>query len=652
MRNLKSWRKALNISLSLLLASAMLLTACDNGASNGANGENKTKMEQNNSSAEPAGNEATLQNYKEGTYVGTGKGKNGEVKVEVTFTKNKIESVVIQGENGETKGVSDAALARIPEQIVDQQSLAIDAVAGASLTSNAILDAVADAVQQAGGDVTALKSMSKAKKSTEVQELTTDVVIVGAGAGGMTGAMEAARSGLKVIVLEKGASVAVSNGAMAGGPIAVGSRIQKEAGETFTVDDVFNRMMDYSSSTVNASLVRQALEISGETIDMFQDLGMEISLREDNFGVGYRPRMKFEKKGLDRMGILQKDVESHGGQFLFETTGKKVLIDNGKAVGVEAEKADGTKVIVHAKSVIMATGGFLGNDELMKEYFGGVKVNPLGSTLSVGEGMDMIVEAGGMLDSNFGIVANEFSASNEKNGTWKRNANEALNLGVYGTLLVNREGNRFNNEGLIAKEPLSTGGIVTLREGLYYAVVDQAYMDGLKTKGVYQHIGSPAEWVYGKKTLDGRKLENLDAGVEQAIEQGWGVKADTLQEAAEAFKLTNLEETVQAYNEMAKKGVDTQFGKDKAFLQPIHKGPYYVFEYQPSAWCTIGGVRVDDNLRALNKDRTPIEGLYVAGVDAGSMYSNPYYDIEGAAFSLALNSGRLAAMNIAKELKQ
>lgn len=650
MGNLKSWRKVLNVSLSLVLASAMLLTACDSGANNGENG-NVSTAEQTNKTAEPVAGEAGVQNYKEGTYTGTGKGKNGEVKVDVTFTKNKIESVVIQGENGETKGVSDTALERIPGQIVDQQSLAIDAVAGASLTSNAILDAVADAVQQAGGDVTVLKSTGKVEKSTVVEELTTDVVIVGAGAGGMTGAMEAARSGLKVIVLEKGASVAVSNGAMAGGPVAVGSRIQKEAGETFTVDDVFNRMMDYSSSTVNASLVRQALEISGETIDIFQDLGMEISLREDNFGVGYRPRMKFEKKGLDRMGLLQKDVESHGGQFIFETTGKKVIIENGKAVGVEAQKADGTKVIVHAKSVIMATGGYLGNDELMKEHFGGVKVNALGSTLSVGEGMDMVVEAGGMLDSNFGIVANEFSGSNEKSGPWKKDANQALNLGVYGTLLVNREGNRFNNEGLIAKEPLSTGGVITLREGLYYAVVDQAYIDGLKTKGVYQHIGSPADWIYGKKTLDGRKLENLDAGVEQAIAQGWGVKANSLKEAAEAFKLTNLEETVQAYNDMAKKGVDTQFGKDKAFLQPIGKGPYYVFQYQPSAWCTIGGVRVDDHLRALDKDRTPIEGLYVAGVDAGSMYSNPYYDIEGAAFSLALNSGRLAAMNIAKELK-
>ncbi|MEO3944269.1 FAD-binding protein [Gorillibacterium sp. CAU 1737] len=644
MKGFTKWRRV----ISLVLASSLLLSACNSDTTKEA-GEESPTAGQVSPSVAPSS--APVQQYKEGTYTGIGKGKNGEVKVEVTFSKNKIESVVIQGENGETKGISDAALERIPAQIVDQQSLAIDSVAGASMTSNAILEAVAAAVQEAGGDVTQLKAAGHAEKSTAVEELTTDVVIIGAGAGGMTGAMEAARSGLKVIVLEKGASVAVSNGAMAGGPVAVGSRIQKEAGETFTVDDVFNRMMEYSSSTVNASLVRQALEISGETIDIFEGLGMAISLREDNFGVGYRPRMKFEKKGLDRMGLVQKDIEANGGQFLFETTGKQVLIENGKAVGVEAEKADGTKVTVHAKAVIMATGGYLGNDELMKEHFGGVKVNPLGSTLSVGEGMDMVVKAGGMLDNNFGIVANEFSGSNEASGPWKKDANQALNLGVYGTLLVNREGNRFNNEGLIAKEPLSTGGEITLREGLYYAVVDQAYIDGLKTKGVYQYIGSPASWIYGKKTLDGRKLENLDAGIEQAIAQGWGVKANTLEEAAAAFKLTNLNDTVQAYNEMAKKGVDSQFGKDKAFLQPIGKGPYYVFEYQPSAWCTIGGVRVDDHLRALDTNHAPIQGLYVAGVDAGSLYSNPYYDIEGAAFSLALNSGRLAAMNIAKDLK-
>ena len=625
------WKKLLNASLCFVMAASMLLTGCSDtkDASDAA---------------------SSAQSYTAGTYSGTGQGKNGDIKVDVTFTTDKIEAVKVT-ESNETAGISDPAIEKIPAAIVDQQSLAIDAVTGATLTSDGILEAVAQAVQAAGGNVDALKSASTADKSSVVEELTTDVVIVGAGAAGMTGALEAARSGLKVTVLEKGSSVAVSNGAMAGGPIAVGSRIQKEAGETFTVDDVFNRMMTYSSWTVNASLVRQALEISGETIDMFEDLGMDISLRDDSFGVGYRARMRFADKGLDRMGLLQQDIEANGGQFLFETTGKKVIMEDGKAVGVEAEKADGTKVIVHAKAVIMATGGYLGNDELMKEHFGGVKVNPLGSTLSVGEGMDMVVEAGGMLDNNFGIVANEFSASHEANGPWKKDKNQALNLGVYGTLLVDQKGDRFSDESLIAKEPLSTGGEITLRAGTYYAVVDQAYIDGLKTTGVYQYLGSPESWVYGMKTLDGKALDNLDAGIEEAIAQGWGFKANTLEEAAEKFNLTNLTETVAAYNEMAKNGVDTQFGKDPAFLTEIGSGPYYVFEYQPSAWCTIGGVRVDDELRALDMNNEPIEGLFVAGVDAGSMYSNPYYDIEGAAFSLALNSGRLAAMNIAEQLK-
>lgn len=641
MRAKHVWGKLVKSSLSVVIVGSLLLSACDN-SNQGASTTNEVNSNQT----------SAAQSYKPGTYTGVGQGKNGEIKVEVTFSENEIKSVVMTDGNGETAGISDAAVERIPNEIVEKQSLAIDAVSGASLTSNGILEAVASAVEQAGGDVAALQVASDTDevKSTASEELTTDVVIVGAGAAGMTGAMEAARSGLKVTVLEKGSSVAVSNGSMAGGPVAVGSRIQKEAGETFTVDDVFNRMMDYSNSSVNASLVRQALELSGETIDIFQDMGMKISLREDNFGVGFRARMRFEEKGLDRMGLLQKDIEKNGGQFLFETTGKKVIIENGKATGVEAEKADGTKVTVHAKAVIMATGGYLGNDELLKEHLG-VKVNALGSTLSVGEGMEMVVEAGGMLDNNFGIVANEFSASNEASGPWKKDANQALNLGVYGTLLVNQEGRRFNNEDLIAKEPLSTGGEITVREGIYYAVVDQAYIDGMKSKGVYQYLGSPESWVYGKKTLDGQKLDNLDAGIAKAIEEGWGVKADTLDEAASKFGLTHLKDTVASYNEMAKNGVDTQFGKDKAFMKAVDAGPYYVFQYQPSAWCTIGGVRVDDELRALDTNHKPIEGLNVGGVDAGSLYSNPYYDLEGAAFSLALNSGRLAAMNIVAELK-
>lgn len=587
-----------------------------------------------------------------GKYTSSKEGRNGDITVEVEFSENSIVAVTI-GEHGETAGIADPAIERIPEAIVTGQTLGIDSVTGATITSDAILEAVTDCVTQAGGDVETLKSnnSSNENKVGETIEKTVDIVVVGAGAAGLTAAVSASKAGANVLVIEKGSTSAVSNGANAGGPIAVGTQVQENEGEDLTIEELYGHMSDFGNGTINDSLLKKTLENTGETIDMFSDLGLTVTLRQDAYGVGFRARHGIKEKGIERTGVLEEVIKNNGGELMFETTGEKVILnDNGVVVGLEATKGDGTKVKINADAVLLATGGYLGSQEIIAEKFGNITVNPLGNTLSTGDGINMALEVGGREDKNWGIVANEFSAANSKAGQWVFDSNQNLRFGIYGGLLVNAEGNRFFNEEIMANEPLS-GAESTLRQGKYYAVIDEAYYNSVIEKGIFETLGSPEEWVAGVRNLSAsapesrahvKVLSEAKNQLDEAISQGWAFKADTLEELSEITGLENLVETVSKYNEYCANGKDEQFYKDSVFLTPVNQGPYYVFEYEASAWCTLGGVKVDDSLRVVNDDNEPILGLYAAGIDAGSLFTAPYYDNEGSALGLSFGSGTLS----------
>ncbi|MFQ9741986.1 MAG: FAD-binding protein [Slackia sp.] len=233
------------------------------------------------------------------------------------------------------------------------------------------------------------------------------------------------------------------------------------------------------------------------------------------------------------MGPLQQWAESNGAQFVFNTTGKTLIMENGVCTGVQCEQE--SKIIdVKAPAVIVCTGGFLGNTDMMLERFG-TFVNPLGSVLSIGEGIDMVQAAGGQLSTQWGIAGNEFSGSNQNaEGIWgKKNA--AFAIGIYGTMLVNNQGRRFSNEGKFANLPLALGGAISLVGGQYYAIVDQAYVDGLNS-GVdaWTLCGSDSEnWRTGEMTLKDKPLENVQADIDAAVEAGWVFKADSVEALAE-----------------------------------------------------------------------------------------------------------------------
>ena len=486
-----------------------------------------------------------------------------------------------------------------------------------------------------------------------------DAVVVGAGAAGLMAAMELAAAGKKTYLLEKGITVAVSNGSQAGGPALAETRVQAAEGATVSVETLYECEYGFSRGTVNGSLLRKCTSAGERVVSNFMDNGVNMGLRIDSYGMGFRARHNFanlegtQLRGLDRFGPLIEKFEADGG--VLECLREAVqLVKEGDAVtGVLVRNGEDKSIIQYnCKAVLIATGGYAGNDERLRQIFGDLSVWPLCNTLSTGQGFDMVLEAGGIADRNWALCCNEFGGANYKipdiHGGAMRSASPALEPALYGGLIVNRNGDRFMNEQYLSDRPLALGGEMALREGLYYAVLDQEMMDAVSTVGIRGYYGDPEDWYVGChgsvffKGGENVVRADLPESVDAAVEQGWAAKG-TLAECAAVFGMANLEKTVEEYNALCEAGEDTQFYKAPYLLHKLSGDTYYVFEYEPSIWSTFGGVKTDDYCRALAKDLSVIPGLYVAGVDNGSLYCSPYYENEGASLGIAFTSGIVAA---------
>jgi len=494
---------------------------------------------------------------------------------------------------------------------------------------------------------------------TPDEHIACDAVVVGAGAAGLMAAMELAAAGKKTYLLEKGPTVAVSNGSQAGGPALAETRVQAAENATVSAQTLYDCEYNFSRGTVNGSLLRKCTDQGERVVSNFMDNGVNMGLRIDSYGMGFRARHNFanlegvQLRGLDRFGPLVEKFEADGGVLQCSREAVQLVKDGDAVVGVLVKNnEDKTVVQYDCKAVLIATGGYAGNDKRLREIFGDLSVWPLCNTLSTGQGYDMVLEAGGIADRNWALCCNEFGGANHKIpdiiGGQMRSASPALEPALYGGLIVNRNGDRFMNEQFLSDRPLALGGEMALREGLYYAVLDQEMMDAVATVGIRGYYGDPEDWYVGShgsvfyKNGANVVRDDLPGSVDAAVEQGWAAKG-TLAECAAVFGMKNLEKTVEAYNALCDAGEDTQYYKAPYLLHKLGGDTFYVFEYEPSIWSTFGGVKTDDYCRALTADQSVIKGLYVAGVDNGSLYCSPYYENEGASLGIAYTSGIVAA---------
>ncbi len=606
--------------------------------------------------------------YKAGTYQATAYGNLSYVTVECTFSETALEKVDIISQE-ETPILFSQVQEQLIPSIVENQALGMDGITGASNSSRAVKEAIADCVAQAGGDPEEWLGRTVTVTAGADETYDVDICVIGCGGSGFMASITAGKLGAKVLTIEKAGSVAGVNGIKVSGPFAVDTSVlhAREGGTTLEVEEVFNHVMNYTHWTPNPALMHRCLDESKNAVENLVEMGY--AMREANFRF---ETPFFEEKGgfhlitnaLDeRVELWNKALEDAGVDVLFNTTATGLLMDGDKAVGVTAKKADGTSVTVNAKAVIIASGGYLGNRDLQERFLKTRKLNAAagGNSLCTGDGIVMAEDAGAVLCKTFGYCPCEYGGTNSKASRPakqdKYDQNYAFKFGLYGNLLVDAEGKRFINEGLLCDYPMSYGSEQIVLNAPWYGIVDQAYVDAMTTQGLYEYtIAKGAEPVEGSwfigNYFKGRILDKLPEDIEEGIKEGWLAKADTIEELAEAFGLTDLPATVAQYNEYCDKGVDEQFGANPWYLSKVETGPFYAVQCEPSAWSTFGGVRTDDKLRALKDDNTPMEGLYVVGTDNGSMYYSPYYDVPGFCYGLCVDSGYIAATEAVEYIKE
>lgn len=603
--------------------------------------------------------------FKPGTYTAKAYGNLSYITVETTFSETAITNIKVLEQN-ETPALFSQVEEKFIPAILEHQAGGIDGISGASNSSRAIREAVADCVKQAGGDADAWLAKTVQKQASADEEYEADIAIVGVGASGFMASNVAAKKGMKVIAVEKGGSVAAVNGIKVSGPFAVETEVlkNKEGGSTLVVDDAFYHVMEYTHWTPNPLLMRRCLEASKDAVAELQEIGY--NFQEANFR--FETPFKGEKGGFhlilndvgERVTLWEKALEKNGVEVLYNTAATSLLKEGDAIVGITAERDDGTKITIKAKAVILASGGYLGNRDMQERFLGTRHLNVAsgGDSLCTGDAINMATAIGAGLDKVFGYCPCEYGGTNQKASRPakqdKYDQNTAFKFGLYGCLLVDAAGNRFINEGLLCDYPMSYGSEQILRNAPWYSIVDQAYVDAMSTQGLYEYTtakGATSEnWFIGNYFKE-RILTNLADDIEEGIKEGWMYKADTIEELGEFFGLTNLEATVKQYNTYCEKGVDEQFGTNPWYLSPVKEGPFYVVQNEPSAWSTFGGIRIDENCRAMNCENQVIPGLYVCGTDAGSLYYSPYYDIPGYCYGLCIDSGLIAATEATEYIK-
>lgn len=569
--------------------------------------------------------------YTPGTYTGVGAGKNGDITVEVTFSAEKIERITVVS-HSETPSLSDAAIANIPTQIVESQSLGVDAVSGATYTSNGIVEAVADAVKQAGGDVEALKNVQVASGEHVEEELTTDVVVVGGGGAGMSAAVRLAELGQQVILFEKASFLGGAISVSGGNQVIMGSQLQADNG--VEDDSVESMVADFEANGAgknNEEILTLFAENVGAATDwLVASCGIEFDAGLHQLGeYSHNRELAYTGGGAGFAERMRKAVERSGATVYLSTKVESLLVEDGAVVGVKAVSTDGTKeYTVHAANVVLATGGYGNNKDMLTDEMKSALY--YGPSTSTGDGIRM-AEAVNAQTANMEYGKRYPNGIEVDTGIAKSTIAGNIVGWTMSAILVNADGNRVVNEKAsnrtILEEELQQPG------GMLYLLLDSETFEVWKTKL------APA----GISEGDIEKYLAANGTTTPVFAHG-----ETLEEAAAAAGVNaeNLAATVEKYNSFVEKGEDADFGRNASYLtMKIGAGPYYLIEQKPRFATTMGGLVVNTNMQVLNQEGSTISGLYAAGETCGQVMGDD--SPSGANNAWAITSGKLAADAIA-----
>lgn len=606
---------------------------------------------------------------KSGKYQVKAKGHGSEsMPMEVDIDGDKVTSIKVDS-SGETKGVADEVFRRLPKTIVENQTLNVDAVSGATISSHGVIDGVAEAIDEAGGDSTEWKNREKpAATKVEDEEITVDVAVVGAGGAGLAAAVRSIQHGERVAVLEKYPQIG-GNTSRAGGPMNAAepewqSKFKALPGEKQTLEDLANtpieqidleyrfdferlqrqikeyidsgtdylfdstllheiqtylggKRTDLKGNKIHGkyALVHELVTNALNSVKWLQDLGVKFDnsqVTEPVGGLWRRGHKPVEPLGYAFIHVLGDWIREHGVDPYLETRVEKLIIEDGKVRGVIATRADSSTLTVHAKAVILTAGGFGANTKMVQKYNTywpniADDSTTTNSPAITGDGINLGLEAGADL---FGMgFIQLMPVADPKTGE--------LFTGVVtppaNYIMVNKKGKRFVNEfaerDVLAKAVIENGGLI-------YQIADDKIKD----------------------TAYNTTQESLDA----QVKAGTLFRADTLEDLAKQIGMNPavLVKTIQDYNSYVDRGEDPDFHKNVLGLK-CEVAPFYATPRKPAIHHTMGGLVIDTKAHVLNKDGQIIDGLYSAGENAGGIHAGNR--LGGNSLADIFTFGRIAA---------
>ena len=568
-----------------------------------------------------------------GDFTGTAKGFGGDVSVTLTLTDGAITGCTAEGKE-ETQGVGSEAIAKMPGAIAENGSIAVDGVSGATITSTAIKEAAAAALTAAGLNPDDYKTAVENNATAEDSTVDADVVVVGAGGAGMTAAITAAAEGKSVVILESqsmvgGNSVRATGGMNAGktvyqdenefGESAGVEKTLKTAAEKYADNETITALAKTVSEQWAAyqanptgyfdsvelmeldtmiggkgindpELVETLCANSADAIDWLDEHGITLH-NVSSFGGASVKRIhrpvnaegKTVSVGSYMIPLLQENCEKAGVKMMLDTTATEILTDaNGAAVGVKATGASGETVTVNAKAVVLASGGFGANLDMVVKYKPELKGFMTTNAPGIqGQGIEM-AEAIGAATVDMDQI--------QIHPTVEANTAALITEGLRGdgAILINEEGQRFIDE-------VGTRDVVSAAEiaqtGSYsWLVVDQAMADASSV-------------------------------IQGYIKKGYTVTGATYEELGKAMGVdaAAFAETMEKWNGYVEAKNDPDFGRT-SFANPLNTAPYYAVKVTAGVHHTMGGLKINANTEVLNEKGEVIPGLFAAGEVTGGVH--------------------------------
>ena len=644
---------------------------------------------------------------KAGTYTASAPGFRSawDIEVSVTVDETQLLAVQVNPDSADTVGIFQSAANLLPQRMVEHQSVAVEAICGATVSSNAIKSAakkaIVQALEAAGTDAAAISAFETIPdEAPAAEELTTDILVVGLGAAGTTAALSAAETmaaenpeNVSVLAIDKagryGGASSLCSGVFAVNPPGLADKYND--GKDFTDRDaLLTDWLTYVEGDAKPEMIELLLDHSGDTIDwLVEDYGLELEKPQTGLTEGDSNIVLFSyAPSKDGMTVRRQhniqfydncmaEFTKMGGKIMLETEAYDLIVENGQVTGVKARNtANGQEILIHARKVILGTGGFLSNSAMTQKYLSNT-VYPLSGSWdmvgmkqndgkmiesSIAEGaatynigmcpaVHIIGAAGFLSNFEYHTLEDKLCMQTMKPTKWTE-GDLPHYLGVApDSLAVNMQGERFTNEKQLGFNAWVSGpNFYSLYSDTQISAVEKR---GLRTAPAYMttvNLGANG-WA-----PDGTPITNAHEVMEAAVTAGFAYKADTVEDLAVQLGMEpeTLKQTVEKYNAACAAGVDEEFGKNAENLDPLAgEGPFYAIKMANYPYSTCAALDVNTNLEVLKTDGSVMSGLYAAGLDAsGVLYSEkkPYVTYGGVDQGFAFTSGRLAGIHAAASL--